>query len=75
MRSASMGSGRNSKSSVLKDNARERKVRQEAAGHLELAVNVIQQWFTGEDDTVKQIGYLSGMIRDGLVDYTDHAER
>lgn len=66
-----MGRGRNSKSCVLKDNARERRVRQEAATHLDLAANVIQQWFTSEDDTINRLDHLSGKIREGLVDYTD----
>ena len=66
-----MGRGRNGKSCVLRDNARERRIRDEAATHLDLAANVIQQWFTSEGDTISRLDHLSGLIRDGQVDYTD----
>lgn len=70
-----MARGRNSKSCVLKDNARERRVRDEAARHLELAANVIHDWFTGEDELTAQLDYLAGEIRAGHADHTDHLMR
>lgn len=70
-----MPRGRNSKSSVLKDNRRERRVRDEAAKHLELAANVIHDWFTGEEPLILQLDFLAAKIRDGTADHTDHLER
>lgn len=60
-----MPRGRNSKSSVLKDDARQRRVREEAARHLELAANVIGDWFTGEDELTGELDFLAGTSATG----------
>jgi hypothetical protein len=70
-----MPRGRNSKSAVLKDNARERRVRDQAALSLDAAANVIREWFTGEDELTGQLDYLAGKIRAGQADHTDHLVR
>lgn len=70
-----MPRGRNSKASVLKDNARERRIRDEAARHLDLAANVIHDWFTGEDEILDHLDFLAAKIREGKADHTDHLVR
>jgi hypothetical protein len=70
-----MPRGRNGKSAVLKDNARERKQQEHDATALEIAAAVIQQRFTGEETLTGQLGFFAGMIRQGVVDYTDHLVR
>ena len=67
-----MARGRNSKSAVLKDEARERKRQEADAMALESAVAVIQQRFTGEDELTGQLELLAAKIREGVLDYTDH---
>jgi hypothetical protein len=70
-----MARGRNSKSAVLKDNARERKQQEQDAMALETAAVVIQQRFTGEGELTGQLGFLAGKIRQGVADHTDHLVR
>ena len=70
-----MARGRNSKSAVLKDEARERKRQEADAMALESAVAVIQQRFTGEGELTCQLELLAGKIREGVLDYTDHLVR
>ena len=70
-----MARGRNSKSAVLKDNARERKQQEHDAMALETAAAVIQHRFTGEGDLTGQLGFLAAKIRDGVADHTDHLIR
>ena len=70
-----MARGRNSKSAVLKDEARERKRQEADAMALESAVAVIQQRFTGEGELTGQLELLAEKIREGVLDYTDHLVR
>jgi len=70
-----MARGRNSKSAVLKDNARERKQQEHDATALEAAAAVIQQRFTGEGELTGQLGFLADKIRQGIADHTDHLVR
>jgi hypothetical protein len=70
-----MARGRNSKSAVLKDDARERKRQERDAMTLETAVATIQQRFTGEDELTGQLELLAAKIREGVLDYTDHLVR
>jgi hypothetical protein len=70
-----MARGRNSRSAVLRDEARERKRQEQDAMALETAVAVIEQRFTGEDDLIEQLDFLAGQIRSGAADYTDHLVR
>lgn len=70
-----MPRGRNSKSAVLKDNARERKQQERDALAVEIAAAVIQQRFTGEGELTGQLDFLAGKIREGVADHTDHLTR
>ena len=70
-----MARGRNSKSAVLKDDARERKRQEADALALETAAAVIQQRFTGEGELTGQLELLAEKIREGVLDYTDHLVR
>ena len=70
-----MARGRNSKSAVLKDEARERKQQEYDAAALDTAASVIRARFTGEGELTGQLGFLAGKIRDGAVDHTDHVVR
>jgi hypothetical protein len=70
-----MARGRNSKSAVLKDNARERKQQEHDATALETAAAVIQQRFTGEGELTGQLDFLAGKIRAGVAHHTDHLMR
>ena len=58
-----MPRGRNSKASVQKDNARERKHQEADASALDDAVSVIERQFTGENDVVSRLAFLAAMIR------------
>lgn len=60
---------------MLKDNARERRIRDQAARHLDLAANVIHDWFTGEDQILDHLDFLAAKIREGKADHTDHLVR
>jgi hypothetical protein len=66
-----MPRGRNSKASVLKDNARERKQQEADASSLMEAASVIERRFTGESIVIGRLIYLAEMIREGDVDFTD----
>lgn len=70
-----MPRGRNSKSCVLKDNARERKQHESDAAALDDAVSVIERRFSGEETLVEQLEFLAAMIRQGDVDFVDHIAR
>ncbi len=70
-----MPRGRNSKSAVLKDDARERKLQERDATALDDAVTVIRRRFTREHDLTGQLDFLAGKIREGTADYTDHLIR
>ena len=70
-----MPRGRNSKSCVLKDTARERKQQEADATALSDAVSVIERRFSGEETLVEQLEFLAAMIRQGDVDFTDHLVR
>jgi hypothetical protein len=70
-----MPRGRNSKSAVLKDDARERKQREHDATALDTAVAVIERRFTGEGELTTGLAFLAGEIREGTADYTDHLVR
>ena len=70
-----MARGRNSKSAVLKDVARERKQQECDAAALEGAASVIRARFTGEGELTGQLEFLAAKIRDGVVDHTDHLLR
>ena len=67
-----MPRGRNSKSSVLKDNARERKLQEQDAQALDEARTVIEQRFTSERRVVERLTFLAEMIREGDADHTDY---
>jgi hypothetical protein len=66
-----MPRGRNSKRSVLKDDARERKIRETDALALETASAVIQQRFTREAYPAQRLEFLAAKIREGSADHTD----
>ena len=70
-----MPRGRNSKSAVLKDDARERKQREHDATAPDDAVTVIRRRFAREDELTGQLDFLAGKIREGTADYTDHLIR
>lgn len=70
-----MARGRNSKSAVLKDDARERKLREHDAMALDTATAVIERRFTGEETLVDQLSFLADKIREGVIDHTDHLVR
>ena len=67
-----MPRGRNSKASVQKDRARERKHQEADASALDDAVSVIERQFTGENEVVNRLAFLAAMIREGDVDHTDY---
>jgi hypothetical protein len=67
-----MPRGRNSRASVLKDNARERKHQEADASALMEAASVIERRFTGESIVLGRLIFLAEMIREGDVDFTDH---
>ncbi len=70
-----MARGRNSKSAVLKDDARERKLQTQDAAAIDAATSVIRRRFTGEETLVEQLAFFAGKIREGVIDYTDHLVR
>jgi len=70
-----MPRGRNSKSAVLKDNARERKQQEQDALALDTAACIIQRRFTGEDRVIEALWFLAGRIKEGVADHTDHFVR
>jgi hypothetical protein len=67
-----MPRGRNSKASVQKDNARERKHQEADASALMEAASVIERRFTGESIVLGRLIFLAEMIREGDVDFTDY---
>lgn len=70
-----MARARNSKSAVLKDDARERRLREHDAMALDTATAVIQRRFSGEETLVEQLDFFADKIREGVIDYTDHLVR
>jgi hypothetical protein len=67
-----MPRGRNSKSCVLKDNARERRQQEGDALALDEAISVIERRFTSESPVLERLAFLAAMIREGDVDFTDN---
>jgi hypothetical protein len=70
-----MARGRNSKSAVLKDDAKERKLQECDAAALDAATAIIRRRFTSEDALIEQLDFLAAKIREGVIDYTDHLVR
>lgn len=70
-----MTRGRNNKSAVLKDDARERKLREHDAMALDTAASIVRRRFTGEETLVEQLDFIAGKIREGVIDHTDHLVR
>jgi hypothetical protein len=68
---AGMARGRNSKSAVLKDEARDRKRKETDAMALESAVAVVQRRFAGETELTERLDFLAGKIREGTADHVD----
>jgi hypothetical protein len=66
-----MARGRNSKAAVLKDDARERKIREADALALDSAAMVLRRRFTRPGPVITALELLAGQIREGVIDHTD----
>jgi hypothetical protein len=68
---AGMARGRNSKSAVLKDEARDRRRQEADAMALESAVAVVQRRFAGETELTERLDQLAGQIREAPAGQVD----